>query len=163
MLKYIVLSIILFSFTPLAFAQNTTLIDSYFDNLNYIFGSSNTVNVFYPVVLIGSTLLFTSYALRNRTDAIASIFSMGAVPLCIIISLMFISPIVFDYTIHTQAVEITTDIDNNVFTTVTNSTVSIPVITNDHQFRFIFSSFFSLFAIFNGLLTILIITLYSKQ
>jgi len=162
MLKFLLIPLVAFAFIPLAFAQNTPLIDQYFSNLFYLF-DDESISIFYPLTLMLLTLLFTSYALSHRTDVLSSIFSIGAVPLCIILSLMFISPASFDLTTNTFDVEIITDIDNNVFTDIKNHTATTQIITNEPQFRFIFSNLFSLFAIFNGLMSVLIITKFSKE
>lgn len=158
MLKLTLFSLVVLSLIPVAFAQSTEIIDEYFANLNYFFGSETTVNAFFPLALIMAVIMFTSYALHNRTDPLSSVFSIGAVPLCIILSLMFISPITFNSEISMTTVEVIVDIENNTFTDNLQTTYDIPIIPNDQQFRFIFSSFFSLFAIFNGLLSVLIIS-----
>lgn len=158
MLRYIIVFLSMFSFIPLAFAQETATIDNYFSNLNYLFGDSTSINVFFPISLMLVAIIFTSYALTHQTDRLSSVFSIGAVPICIILSLMFISPASFDYTTNNITVEVISDPENNVFTDIKNSTTIIEVIPNDQQFRIIFSSFFLLFALFNGFLTILIMT-----
>ena len=158
MLKFLIIPLVLFSFMPLAFAQNTTAIDTYFSNLNYIFGDTNSVNVFFPISLILLVIVFTGYGLTHQTDRLSSVFTIGAVPVCIILSLMFIAPVSFDFTTNNITVNVISDPEDNVFTDIKNSTNTIQVIPDDQQFRLIFSSFFLLFAIFNGFLTILIMT-----
>ena len=158
MLRYGLVFLFAFSLIPFVYAQETATIDSYFSNLNYLFGETESINIFFPISLMLLVIIFTSYSLTHQTDRLSSVFSIGAVPICIILSLMFISPVSFDYTTSTLSVEIISDSNNNVTSSVLNSTQTIPIIPNDQQFRYIYSSFFLVFALFNGFLTILIMT-----
>lgn len=142
------------------FAQETATIDAYLTNLDYLFDKTDTVNFIFPLVLMISAVGFTTYALKNKEEQLYSIFSIGAFVVCVVLSLMFISPVVFDLSINVTDVNVIIDPSDEVFTETSKTTYDIPIIPNDRDFRFIFSLFFSLFALFNALISILIITYY---
>lgn len=143
-----------------SFADNSYL-NSTISSLKPFNSQTKSVSVFYPIFFFIVLAVFMVYALKNREDKVASFFTIGAMILCIVLTFMFFSPI--QYTFSSNVSQITVE-QNQLVNSLVNSTSVIKtsnesiIIPNDQQFRFIIANFFSVMALLNGLLTILIIT-----
>ena len=146
-----------------AFAQETTPIDTYLTNLDYLFDSDSSINVFFLIILLIALVMFTYYALQNRDDNLSLVFALGAMVICFVLTLLFSSSVIIDLSMSVTNVNVILDPNNATFTETGKTTYEIPIITNDRQFRMILSMFFSLFGVFNALLSMLIIFYYKPR
>lgn len=147
-----------------AFAD-TTYFNSTLAELKPFQTSQKSVSVFYPIFFLIAVFFFTSYGLKNRNDQLGMIFTIASAVMCILLSFIFISP--YDFTFTTNLRQVTVE-QNHLINTIVNSTSVIDnsneavIIPHDKTFSLILSSIFTVFALLNGLLSILILTKWSK-
>lgn len=171
--NYRILSVILIAFLfaiPIIFNSVFAVspwLNSTITDLGNFTAEKKSISFFYPVFFGIAIALFMTYALIKREDKIAAIFSLAACVLCVVMSLMFLAPI--DYTYQVSETRITAEQSQLTPTQIVNNTSVVKddfntiMIPNDKQFRFIISSFFSLFSLLNGLLTVLIFTKWGNN
>lgn len=153
----------LFLIPNLAYAQDTTNIDTYLTNLGSIFTTQTTVSAFYPVLFMILVFVFFGYALTHMADPISMVFSIGASILCIVLSLMFIAPIDFSMDQTVTTTEVLSDPNDQVFTSVKTTDTKITIIPNEPQFRFILSAIFGLFALLCGMYSIMVMSVLNRK
>lgn len=150
-----------------AYGQNITGFNQSLAQLDPYLEHDETVNIFFPIFLMVTLCMFMILAFRMMMQQWAFIFSLGATILCIVLSLMFLSPLEFDFnTINTvitiEEVNWLTGETTTNYQLVKTSNQNI-IIPNDHQFRMIMTEFFSVLSLFNGLFAILIVTNVFKK
>ena len=165
-LALVMLLVLLGPFTIIPSFADNSYFNSTLSDLSGFSKNKKSISVFFPFFFIIAVTLFMIYGLKNRDDKTASIFMIASAVLCIVLSLMFVSPL--EFTSTTNVSQITVE-QNQLVDSIVNSTSVIKttnelvIIPNDKQFRFILSSFFDVFALLNGLLTIMIVTRWSKE
>lgn len=146
-----------------SFADNSYL-NSTITSLKPFTASVKSVPIFYPIFFLIAILLLTCYGLKNRADKIGMIGTIASAVMCVLLSLFFISP--YDFTFTSNISQVTVEqsqlsgglVNSTSIVKTSNEAVIIP---HDKQFSLVLSSFFTVFGLLNGLLTILILTKWS--
>ncbi len=150
-----------------AFAVNVTAIDEIKNDLAPQLEYTNTFPVFYLIFLLIILAVFMLTSFARRTEREMIFFSIGAVIVSFTLTLIFISPVSFDYTIETQQINIE-EIEYLNGSVTYNAGISkdvqlIEVIPADSAFRMILSLLFTGISLFNGMYAIMIMTQFSTK
>ena len=150
-----------------AFAVNVTAIDEIKNDLAPQLEYANTFPVFYLIFLLIILAVFMLTSFARRTEREMIFFSIGAVIVSFTLTLIFISPVSFDYTIETQQINIE-EIEYLNGSVTYNAGISkdvqlIEVIPADSAFRMILSLLFTGISLFNGMYAIMIMTQFSTK
>lgn len=150
-----------------AFAVNMTAINEINAELNPNLNYDNTFSVFWIVFLLILLAVFMAVSIIRHEDREMVFFSIGAVIVSFMITLLFISPISFDYITQDQKIIIEEvkypDGSITYNSGFTNSTQLIQVIPPDSDFRMSLSLLFTGVALFNGFYSIMILTQFSTK
>jgi len=150
-----------------AFAVNQTAIDLIQTDLSDELDHGNTFSVFYIIILLIMLAVFMLASIVRRTEREMVFFSIGAVILAFVLTLMFVSVSSFDY-ITTEQTIIITELEQENATALYNvgvsqSSKSVQVLPFDESLRMSLSLLFSGIALFNGLYAIMILTQFSTK
>ena len=145
-----------------AFAFNQTAIDE----LQADFSTETTYQGTFPffyiafLIVIMAGFLVGMFAFREDRESI--FFSLSALIIALVLTLMFTSPLTFDMQEHENRLEITAN-DTDILTiTVIQQTNQIPIIPYDQGLRMSVSLIFTGLTIFLGLYSMYIITNYHE-
>lgn len=153
--------------TPWAFAVNATAINEIQNDLSPELVFDNSFSVFWIIFLliILAVFMFTMIVKREWREMV--FFAIGALIVSILITLLFISPVSFDYTVNQNkvTVEEISWLDGSITynSGVTDTVDQIPIIPNDTSFRFAMQALFTGISLFNGLYAIFILTNYDTR
>ena len=150
-----------------AFAVNMTAINEINADLTPQLNYDNTFSVFWIVFLLILLAVFMAVSIIRHEDREMVFFSIGAVIVSFMITLLFISPISFDYITQDQKIiieEVTYPDGSITYNSgFTNSTQLIQVVPPDSDFRMSLSLLFTGVALFNGFYSIMILTQFSTK
>jgi len=151
-----------------AFAVNQTAIDEIQADLSDELDHGLTFSVFYIIFLLVILAVFMLVSIVRKTEREMVFFSIGAVIIAFVLTLMFISTASFDYITTEQVISITeiespTDGSLTYNVNVSQGSKSVNVIPFDNALRMSLSLFFGGIALFNGLYAIMIMTYFDKN
>lgn len=153
--------IALLGLIPLISAQNVTLINQTANNMNYFFTDAS-ISITYPAIFLVGFIFTALSTFRLRKEPWAIMFGIISTVFCILLALIFLSPqpLVFE---TEQEHIIITEVNNTVTTQYFKGTDDAVILPKSSQFRFVFSSLFSVLSIVFGLISIIIITDINKR
>lgn len=141
-----------------AFATNATAINEAQTILQDELTITNSFPVFWIIFALIILAVFIGVMLRMREERESVFFSIGAVIMCVVITLMLTSPVDFDFQ-ETETkvliIENGTHVIQSEVTQTINRSIIIPA---DSEFRFVYTAFFTGLSLFLGLYTIFILT-----
>ena len=141
-----------------AFATNATAIDEAQTILSGELEITNSFHVFWIVFFLILLGVFMATMLRMREDRETIFFSISALIMSLIITLMLTSPLDFDFQESETTVLIIENGTHVIGSEVTQKTKQIIIFPADDNFRFATSIFFTGLTMFNGLYTLFILT-----
>ena len=141
-----------------AFATNGTAIDEAQAILQPELVISNSFPVFWIIFLLILLGVFMAVMLKMREDRETIMFSISALIVSILITLMLTSPLDFDFQESETSILIIENGTHVIETQVKNTINQVIVIPADTSFRFALSLLFTGLTLFNGLYTIFILT-----
>lgn len=141
-----------------AFATNGTAIDESQSILQSELTIDNSFPVFWIIFLLILLGVFMAVMLKMREDRETIMFSISALIVSIMITLMFTSPLDFDFQESETSILITENGTHVIGTQVKSTIKQVIVIPADDSFRFALSLLFTGLTLFNGLYTIFILT-----
>ena len=145
-----------------AFAFNQTAIDElqleFIEEVTY----EGTFSFFYIALLIVLLAGFLVAMFAFREDRESIFFSLSALIIALVLTLMFTSPLTFDMQEHQNTLTINANDTDILSITVTQQTNQIPIIPYDQGLRMSVSLIFTGLTIFLGLYSMYIITNYHE-
>lgn len=140
------------------FATNATAINEAQTILEPELVITNSFHVFWIIFALIILAVFIGVMLRMREERESVFFSIGAVIMSVVITLMLTSPVDFDFQeteIKVVIIENGTHVIQSEVTQTINQSIMIPA---DSEFRFVYTAFFTGLSLFLGLYTIFILT-----
>lgn len=141
-----------------AFAINATAIDETQLELIDEITFDNSFPAFWLVFLLIVLAFFMLAMFKMREDRETVFFSIGALIVSLLITIMLTSPIPFDYQQSTGTIELIANDTQVIQATVTQTTNQIIIIPANDEFRLALSLLFTGLSLFNGLYSMYIIT-----
>lgn len=150
-----------------AFAVNQTAINEIQADLSDELDHGLTFSVFYIVFLLIILAVFMLVSIVRKTEREMVFFSIGAVIVSFVLTLLFISTASFDYVTNEQTIIVTEleQSDSSLLynTGVTQSSKSVNVIPFDSALRMSLSLLFGGISLFNGMYAIMILTYFPQK
>lgn len=150
-----------------AFAVNVTAINEIKNDLAPQLDYANTFPVFYLIFFLVLLAVFMAVSIIRNSDREMVFFSIGAVIISFVLTLIFLSPVSFDYTIENQKIGVQEIQYLNGSVTynagIEKNIELIQVIPAKSDFRMMLSLLFSGLALFNGFYSIMIMTQFSTK
>ena len=153
-----IISVIVMVTTNDAFAVNSTAINEAQAILEPELEIKNSFHVFWIIFFLIMLAVFMGVMFKMRENGETIFFSIGAVIVSVLITLMLTSPLDFDLQESEITVTITEQNGIIIESQITNKINQTIVFPADSSWRFVLSSFFTVISIFNGLYSIFILT-----
>lgn len=141
-----------------AFAINQTAINEVQADLIEETTFSGSYHVFWLLFLLVVLAVFMFAMMKMREDRETVFFSLGALIVSIMITLLFTSPLSFDFQESQKTLELIANDTQVIQATVTTQQNQIILIPYDSEFRFALVALFTGITLFNGLYSIYILT-----
>lgn len=141
-----------------AFAVNSTAINETLAQLEPNLSQSGDFHVFWIIFLMVCLAVFMALMFRMRESKEIAFFSISAVIIGTILTIILLSPLDFDIKTDVTQIQVSAN-DTIVYDAkVTKDVFHTVIIPNDKEFRLMFSLIFTGVTLFNGLYTIFILT-----
>lgn len=141
-----------------AFAVNFTAINEAQSILEQELETKDSFHVFWIIFFLIILAVFMGVMLRMRENSETVFFSIGALIVSVLMTLMLTSPLDFDFQ-ESESIVTVIEKDGSVTEShVTQKVNRVVVFPADDSFRFALSSLFTGIILFNGLYTLFILT-----
>lgn len=145
-----------------AFAINATAINEVETQLQDETAITGSYHVFWIIFLLILLGVFMTCMFRMREDRETVFFALASLILSIMLTLLFTSPLDFDFQESQHTVIVNDNGTGFISATVTHQVKQSIIIPYDQEFRFALMALFTGITLFNGLYAIYIITNYHE-